>query len=266
MRSFSTIGALLAGCAAPAIGACAPSSSDMTAVQFAYSVQNLLLSYYNSVPVNQTFFSTLPNNTVPYTDFLANVEGLQRQAQLGVDALEQLSSKAPGQSQMPTCTYHLPTPEDAKAHLMYAQHIESTLCGTFIGLADYVQCPEIAFLMARLAAGHSNHAAYIGSHMKAQIYMVNSTSLLPAFKPTAVMTPGRGVGHLGQWMNNCTAMPSAPCGGQVTIGKLGSNITSTFASSSSASASAMHTSAAAASTLQNGLKGIVGVMIGAALI
>ena len=219
---------LAVGCMAQSNYDCMPTSSDMTAVKFAYSVQNLLSSYYSSVPVNETFFSTLPNHTVPHTNFMANAMGLKRQAELGMDALQQFSSKASNNTNMPMCDYNLPTPMDAKSHLMNAYQMEATLCGAFIGLADYVQCPEASFLLARLSAEHGIHASYIGSHMKPQVFMANSTSLTPAFTPQHVMMSGDSVGHLGQYMNDCHApMPSAPCGGKVEIGKLGANLTAT---------------------------------------
>lgn len=84
------------------------------------------------------------------TDFLANTMGLAVQAQLGVDGLQQAASAA-GAS-VPNCDYTYPPVTDAKSHLMNAYNIEATLCGAFIGLADYVQSPQAAFLMARLAA------------------------------------------------------------------------------------------------------------------
>lgn len=37
---------------------------------------------------------------------------------------------------------------------MNAYNLEATMCGAFIGLADYVQSPQAAFSMARLAAEH----------------------------------------------------------------------------------------------------------------
>lgn len=269
MRSFIvTISALLAGYAAHVNAACTPSASDMTAVEFGYSVQKLLVSYYESVPVNSTFFSALPSDVTSHTDILANAEGLKRQAKLGVDALEELASKGSTNSSrmpMPSCKYNPPKPQNAKAYLMNAQQIESTLCGAFIGLADYVQWPQAAFLMARLSAGHGNHAAYIGSLMKADLYMANSTQLLPAFKPQEVMTPGMGVGHLGQWMNNCTRIPTPPCGRHLKIGPLGSNLTrasSGSMSSTRASTSPVYTGAA--STRRAGLGCVLGAMIGAA--
>lgn len=67
-------------------GICVPSMADMEAVKFGYAVQNLLYQYYKSVPVNQTFFSNLPNEN---TNFLSNAMGLQRQSWLGIEALQQ---------------------------------------------------------------------------------------------------------------------------------------------------------------------------------
>ncbi|KAI4175841.1 MAG: hypothetical protein LQ343_001454 [Gyalolechia ehrenbergii] len=156
---------------------------------------------------------------MPMTDFLANTMGLAVQAQLGVDGLQQAASAA-GAS-VPNCDYTYPPVTDAKSHLMNAYNIEATLCGAFIGLADYVQSPQAAFLMARLAAEQGIHASYIGSHMKAVVFPSNSTMLTPAFTPEMVSMMGMGVGPLGAYLNNCVAPPAAPCGGSVEIGSLG---------------------------------------------
>jgi len=199
-----------------------PGNSDAGLVEFGLAVQNLLSSYYQSMPVNASFFSTLPNNTS--TDYLSNVMGLTRQAVLGVEALQQL--EAPTTASMPSCKYTFPPVTDAISFLMTAYDLEATLCGTFIGLADYVMSPQAAFLMARLAAEHGIHASYIGSHMQAQVFMPNSTSLTPAFTPQEVLMSGTGVGYLGQFLNGCAMAPMAPCHGTVSIGMLGSNLTS----------------------------------------
>jgi hypothetical protein len=255
--------ALAVGSLALSSNGCMPTSSDMTAMKFAYSVQKLLSSYYMSVPVNETFLASLPNNTVPHTDFMSNIMGLGRQAELGVDALKQFSAKASNNTNWPMCNYNLPTPMDAKSHLMNAYQMEATLCGTFIGLADFVQCPEASFLMARLSAEHGIHASYIGSHMKPQVFMANSTSLTPAFTPQMVMMAGDGVGHLGQFMNDCSApTPSAPCGGKVEIGDLGANLTGTKAQMSSGTS--MPTNAG--STTLVGMNGLLGGLVALALI
>ncbi|KAJ6163739.1 hypothetical protein N7497_003718 [Penicillium chrysogenum] len=204
-----------------------PSASDIAPIKFGFAVQNLLFSYYKSVPVNETFFSSLSNDPVPRTDFLANFMGLQQQAKLGVDALQQFSSKLAMNDSMPMCDYSLPAPADAQSHLMNAYQMEATLCGTFIGLADYVYSPEASFLMARLSAEHGIHASYIGSHMKSQVFMANSTSLTPAFTPEHVMRSNMSIGHLGNYIKKCTSAPPAPCGGRVEIGNLGANLTGT---------------------------------------
>lgn len=128
------------------------SSTDAAAISFGLSLQKLLSSYYDSVPVNASFYSTLPAHTVPMTDYLANTMGLAVQAKLGVEGLMHVASAA-GAS-VPDCQYSYPPVTDAKSHLMNAYVLEATMCGAFIGLADYVQSPQAAFLMARLAAEH----------------------------------------------------------------------------------------------------------------
>ena len=128
------------------------SSTDAAAIRFGLSLQRLLSSYYDSVPVNASFYSTLPAHTIPMTDYLANTMGLAVQAKLGVEGLMHIASAA-GAS-VPDCQYIYPPVTDAASHLMNAYVLEATMCGAFIGLAAYVQSPQAAFLMARLAAEH----------------------------------------------------------------------------------------------------------------
>lgn len=66
-----------------------PGSSDLPAIAYGYVLQNLLSSYYDSVPINESFYSSLPSPTKPMTDFLANTMGLAVQAKLGEEALLQ---------------------------------------------------------------------------------------------------------------------------------------------------------------------------------
>lgn len=222
MKFHSTLSALfVATTTATYMCPVSPSAADAAAVSFGLSVQNLLSNYYAAIPINATFFSTLPSSTM--TDFLANTMGLAVQAKLGVTALQQLATSA--SVQMPTCQYSYPPVTDAKSHLMNAYVLEATLCGAFIGLADYVQSPQAAFLMARLAAEHGIHASYIGSHMQPVIFPTNSTMLTPAFTPDMVSMTGMGVGYLGAYLNNCVMPPAAPCGGNVNIGSLGATLT-----------------------------------------
>ncbi|KAL9579119.1 MAG: hypothetical protein Q9203_006832 [Teloschistes exilis] len=196
-----------------------PGSNDVPAIMYGFALQNLLSSYYDSVPVNESFYSTLPSPTIPMTDFLANTEGLAVQARLGEQGL--LEAGMAAGAMKPNCNFSYPPVTDAKSHLMNAYDLEATMCGAFIGLADYVQSPQAAFLMARLAAEHGIHASYIGSHMKPVVFPTNSTSLTPAFKPEMVSMTGMGVGPLGDYLNNCVAPPAAPCGGTVEVGMTG---------------------------------------------
>jgi cerevisin len=196
---------------------------DGPTIEFALSLQGLLLSYYESVPVNATFFSTLPPNGDPPTDWLDNVIGLQQQALLDYQALEALAASA--HVEVPKCSYTLPAaPATAQQHLVNIDTIEATLCGAFIALSDYVQSPQAAFLMTRVAVEHGTHASYIGTHLKSQVYFANSTSLVPVFLPSEVLTAGTGVGTLGQYLNNCVPAPVAPCGGTVVVGSAGAQL------------------------------------------
>jgi len=129
-----------------------PGSSDLPAIAYGYVLQNLLSSYYDSVPINESFYSSLPSPTKPMTDFLANTMGLAVQAKLGEEALLQAGMTAGGMK--PNCNFSYPPVTNATSHLMNAYIFEATMCGAFIGLADYVQSPQAAFLMARLAAEH----------------------------------------------------------------------------------------------------------------
>lgn len=222
MKFHSSLSALFAATAtATYMCPVSPSSTDAATISFAMSVQKLLSTYYAAIPINATFFSTLPAQ--PTTDFLANTMGLAVQAKLGVDALQQLAMSA--SVQPPMCSYSLPPVTDAKSHLMNAYVLEATMCGTFIGLADYVQSPQAALLMARLAAEHGIHAAYIASFMQSVIFPTNSTMLTPAFTPEMVSMTGMGVGYLGAYLNNCVMPPAAPCGGKAKIGPLGVTLT-----------------------------------------
>lgn len=223
MKFHSTLSALfIAASTATYMCPVSPSSADAAAIAFGLSLQNLLSTYYAAIPINATFFSTLPSPTKPMTDFLANTMGLATQAKLGVSALQQLATSV--SVQMPKCSYSYPPVTDAHSHLMNAFLLEATLCGAFIGLADYVQSPQAAFLMARLAAEHGIHASYIGGHMESVIFPTNSTMLTPAFTPEMVSQTGMGVGFLGAYLNNCVTPPAAPCGGNVSIGMLGATL------------------------------------------
>ncbi len=80
-----------------------PSSVDAPAVRFGLSLQILLSNYYAAVPINASFYSTLPSPTMRMTDFLANTRGLAVQAKIGVEGLQQLAAAA-GASR-PSCDF-----------------------------------------------------------------------------------------------------------------------------------------------------------------
>jgi hypothetical protein len=140
------------------------------AIQFAYIVQYLLTTYYDSVPINASFFSGLPNATTvsPINGMtlaentVANIEGLRKQAQLGSEAIRVLFGSY-DTMQLYSCHYNVPSATTGLEHLKNAFFLEATMCGRLIGLAAIVQAPQAVFLMARLAVEHGTHASAIRS-------------------------------------------------------------------------------------------------------
>ena len=205
-----------------------PSQTDANSLAYAYQIQQLLNMYYESVPVNASFFSGLPmadmmasNGMTLAENTVTNVEGLGKQAMLASQALEQAVGMAQGVLMPMDCNYMLPMALNASAHLMNAFYLEASLCGAFIGLADYMQSPTLNALSARLAAEHGIHAAAIRAMMQPVGFMPNSTTLTPAFTPDTVLSSGMEVGQLGDYLNKCNIMaPMAPCGGSVSFGSL----------------------------------------------
>ena len=117
------------------------SSIDASAIAYAYTIQGLIEAYYNSVPVNASFFSdlsmasmTASNGMTLAENTVTNVEGLTTQAKLAATALMEEGGML-GLSP-PACTFTLPMAPNGTAHLMNAFHLEASLCGAFIGLAD----------------------------------------------------------------------------------------------------------------------------------
>lgn len=213
---------------------------EPNALEFAFSVQKLLYDYYESVPVNTTFFDTLPmgtkmsplNNMTMSANVVTNLEGLQKQSMIAGKGILELGAMYPD-FQEPACEYTLPTAMNASSHIMNAFLIEASLCGAFIGLADYVQTPTEAFLMARIAAEHGIHAAYILSYMNAAPFSAQSTMLTPAFTPTQILRQGSEVGMLGGYLGGCVAAPAAPCGATVQIGDANAELVAAGAGSGS---------------------------------
>jgi hypothetical protein len=203
-------------------------------IQFAYIVQNLLTTYYDSVPINASFFSGLPNATAvsPINGMtlaentVTNIEGLRKQAQLGSEAIREFYGSY-DTMQLYSCHYDLPSATTGLEHLKNAFFLEATMCGGFIGLTAIVQAPQAAFLMARLAVEHGTHASNIRSMMQAVGFYPNSTSLAPAFTPTTILESSNSteVGKLGSYLGGCAHVPVNPCGGIIEIGPLLANLT-----------------------------------------
>ncbi|KAK0301878.1 hypothetical protein LTR01_009102 [Friedmanniomyces endolithicus] len=208
--------------------------SDATALKFAYGVQNWLYQYYNTKGgTSASQFATFPNATTVQSNnetlgmnLATNFAGLEQQAKIGVQAIEHLAKSKDLSS---PCAFTWPAGINTSVMDFFtaAYYMEATLCGTFIGLADYVQNPAAAFLMARMSAEHGIHASYLGSYINPAPFSSGSMSLTPAFTPEMVLTPGSGqavranVGYLGAYIpQGCLAVPAAPCGVSVLFGNL----------------------------------------------
>ncbi|KAJ5780785.1 hypothetical protein N7457_005945 [Penicillium paradoxum] len=216
MRFFNLVGLLLAGATATsaANSTCAPTSSDAKVLQFAWGLSDFIGGYYNST-VNSTFSSSSNATILAYKKILYGVE---KENTLGSKAIEKVGAKADGFSQ-PECEFKYPKATTPQAWAQWAYHLESTVTGAFIGLAGYTQSPEVSFLLARLAASHSAHAALIGSRVNSTLFAQNATSLVSAYGPAQVLSTRNQTGSLGQYLGDCLSVPSSPCG-SLNIGPL----------------------------------------------
>ncbi|KAH0333649.1 hypothetical protein KCU81_g9790, partial [Aureobasidium melanogenum] len=217
-------------------------AADAASITYGYKVQSLLDSYYSSIPVNASYFSDLPmastqdsNGMTKAENTVTNVRGLAKQASLGKQAISELAQKA-SVNLDDDCQYRYPLAPNGTVYLKNAFYFEATMCGAFIGLADYVESPESAFLAARLSAEHGIHASALRAMMQPVGFMPNSTYLTPAFTPDMIMQEGMSVGQLGTWLNGCAKSPAAPCGGHVVIGDLLATLAGQNASMTSAGA------------------------------
>ncbi len=233
MKILGSLLVLAASSAANYVCPAAPSMNDSTALEYGHQIQRLLVQYYHSVPVNVSFFSSLPegqttasNGMTLAENTLTNVQGLEKQAALALRAISDEISTIKGASMPNMCDVMLPAVLNASAHLMNAFNIEASLCGAFIGLGDYFQSPTLNSLSARIAAEHGIHASALRSMMQPVGFMPNSTMLTPAFRPDEVLSTGTEVGQLGGFLRHCNiSVPQAPCGGMVSFGPLLSNLT-----------------------------------------
>ncbi|KAF7589951.1 hypothetical protein BBP40_003490 [Aspergillus hancockii] len=228
MRVFSALSSLLlAGVAlAQSSSSCSPKSSDVQTVQFAWALQYLTERFWSAQALNQTFLSGAPNASNANYD--ANFKGITRQNRLGVRAVQQLGSQVSGFS-APRCNFSIPAAQDAKTFTKNALTLEQTVAGALVGLSAYTQAPQVSFLLARLAAQHSAHAAYIGNEQNSTYFPSNSSSLFPAYTPDQVLKTGNQTGQLGTYLKNCVSAPTGPCGQKVSIGPLVASLNSTGA-------------------------------------
>ncbi len=178
---------------------------DASVLQFANCAQTLLTNYYMASNISAMNFST---TAYPFS-IVRDLAGLQKQAELGALAVQQTMMLMPNAPMMTmntsNCMFNFSMPMNGSQVLMDAFKIEAEMCATFIGLADYVLSPTVAFTMARLAAEHGIHAASIQAlYMKEAVFMVNSTSLTPAITPMEAMSVLRPM------MGTCGSMMTAP--------------------------------------------------------
>ncbi|KAJ6113826.1 hypothetical protein N7523_007143 [Penicillium sp. IBT 18751x] len=225
--------------------ACALTSSDTQVLEYTYALSKFLNSFYASTALNSSVAAQVSNSTSA-SKVLSNLQGIQHLDNLTVEAVRELGSKAPGFS-APSCSYTYPTVNNITAFVHYAYQFEYTLAGAFIGAAGYTTSPEVAFLLARLAAEHSAHSTYIGSRLNSTMFQSSSDSLVSAYSPTQVLMTGNSTGSLGSYLGGCVSAPSSPCGA-LKIGPLEANITSSAGASSSTplQSSASSTSSASA--------------------
>ncbi|KAJ5114411.1 hypothetical protein NUU61_000170 [Penicillium alfredii] len=232
LGSFIATGAALSSAASPS---CSPSSGDTQVLQFAWAISEFVGQFYASIPINQTFAGGLQNSTSAKVA-LANLKGIEKKSNLTIQAIKQVSWKAPN-FKKPSCKYTIPKANSVLSFARYAYQFETTLSGAYIGLAGYTQSPEVSFLLARLAAEHSAHATWIGNRVNSTLFPTNSSSLFPAYLPTQVLKSKNETGSLGRYLHGCVTAPSSPCG-SLKIGPLDANTTTSSASASSSTAKA----------------------------
>lgn len=197
-------------------------------LEYTYALSEFIRNFYASVPTNGTLASTLSNSTSA-SNALANLRGIEKSNNLSVEAVRELGFKAPG-FQAPKCTFTYPNVTSVSSFAQKAYKLEDTISGAMIGAAGYTQSPEVAFLLARLAAEHAAHATWIGSRVNSTMFTPNATSLVSAYGPDQVLQKTNSTGSLGMYLGDCVTAPKQPCPGTLQIGPLEANITSGSAS------------------------------------
>jgi hypothetical protein len=218
---------------------CALTSSDTQVLQYTWVISKFLNDFYAKVALNSSVADQVSNSTSA-SRVLANLQGIQHADNLTVEAVRELSSEAPGFTE-PSCSYTFPPVSSIQSFVQWAYQFESTLSGASIGAAGFTKSPEVAFLLARLAAQHSAHATYIGSRLNSSMFTNTSISLVAAYAPAQVLLASNSTGSLGTYLGGCVSAPSNPCG-TLDIGPLEANITSSAvaATTSSTVAARLH--------------------------
>ena len=201
---------------------CGPTPGDATVVKFAYALEDLNAQFYRSTPLNSTAFTGAPNETTAL--WAPNFTGMQKQSNLSLTAIQQLGSMTPNFT-APACNFTLPHTTSPRVTVETAYYLESSISGAFIGLAGYSQSPEVAFLMARLAAVHEGHAVYIQSNLREPVFSDANNTLVPAYPPEHVLTSGMAPGMLGSFLGSCVKAPDKPCGNTLIVDGTSGNLT-----------------------------------------
>lgn len=123
---------------------------ELTALEFAYGLQNWLYQFYSSMgSYSADDFAAFPNASMTQSNgetlaanLATNMAGLTKQAQLGVEALTELAGGMDLSSQC-QFTYPPGLDDSPMAFFMSAYFIEATLCGTFIGKDASSSAPSI---------------------------------------------------------------------------------------------------------------------------
>lgn len=205
-----------------AASGCMPTTGDTGVVGFAYALESLGHDYYTSVPLNSTAFSQAPNDSTAL--WFPNFRGMEKRGNVSLMALEGLGRMTPN-FRAPRCNFSLPTPSSPRDLLDTTYDLEQSLCGAYIGLAGHSQSPEVAFLMARLAAGHAGNAVYIRSHLMEPVFSERNNSLYPAYPPERVLSNGSAPGMLGDYLGDCVMVPVKPCGKTLVVNGTSGNLT-----------------------------------------
>ena len=126
-----------------------PSTQDAAAIKFAHTVQQLLYNFYNQTGTmySASDFSSLSDSMNASSlkmaqNIATNVNGIERQAMLGLDAIDGIAMSGVGLTESSiastdSCSYTYPPGMQFSAmdFLKSAFFLEATLCGTFIGMS-----------------------------------------------------------------------------------------------------------------------------------